>query len=97
MNVDHVETVLQEHGTVPRKAHFQMPGCGLGLKFDPSYSEDGGIQISDLDVTKNPDDTWTIATRGSSDDIAVCVPSTQGVERSYYHMPVAITVRLQQP
>jgi hypothetical protein len=95
MNVDHVETVELSDGTVQKEAHFQMPGCGLGLKFAASFSEEGGIQVSDLDVTKISDDTWTIATRAFPDNIAVCVPSTKGVERSYYHMPVALTVKLQ--
>lgn len=60
MNVDGVETV--ESGTVPRFAIFHMPGCAQGLNFNP----DRDANSNWVNVTKNDDGTWTIAT-GPSD------------------------------
>ncbi len=97
MNIDHVETVTEMDETVKRTATFHMPGCAHGLRFDPSESEADGIQVSDLDVTKNPNGTWTVATRPSPNNVAVCIPEEEKAQagpRSYYHMPFKITVTL---
>jgi hypothetical protein len=94
MNVDSVETVTEADGTVDRSAIFHLPGCALGLKFSPGEAEQP-FYANHVQVTKNPDGTWTVATKPDPNDVAVCVPSTPGRVKSYYHMPFRITVELK--
>jgi hypothetical protein len=95
MIVDQVEMVTEGDGTVRRKAQFQMPGCGMGLRFNSAETESTDFPVNDVDVKQNPDGTWTVKTQPPPDDVAVCVPSVQGEERRYYHMPFSVTVRLR--
>jgi hypothetical protein len=91
MNVDGVENVTG--GPVQKHAIFHMPGCALGLNFNPDRDPDS----NKVNVTKNPDGTWTVATQPSPNDVAVCIPEEQNPDRqrSYYHMPFSITVTLK--
>ena len=93
MNVDHVETVLEQDETVMKKATFQQPGCGMGLRFDATESMDG-YTVNSVEVTRIDDVTWTVNSKAPH--VAVCVPSIKGRERSYYYMPFALTVTLPQ-
>ncbi len=92
MNVDHVEMVTVDSLTVRRTARFQMPGCGMGLRFNSAESA-GGFQVNDVEVTRTSGDTWTVRTQPFPDDVAVCVGV--GGERRYYHMPFSLTVQLR--
>ena len=93
MIVDQVEMVT-ENGTARRTAQFQMLGCGMGLRFNSTESTTD-FPVNDVDVKQNPDGSWTVKTRPSPYDVAVCVPGMPGQERSYYHMPFEITVTLK--
>ncbi len=92
MNVDHVEMVT---GTESSTATFHVPGCGMGLRFNSTEQVSEEFPVNDVEVTQNSDGTWTVKTL-PGEDVAVCVPSVQGEERRYYHMPFSLTVALEQ-
>jgi hypothetical protein len=94
MNVDHVEMVTEADGLVSRTATFHTPGCGLGLKFNSTQSTTD-FPVNDVGVKQNPDGTWTVKTQPFPNDVAVCIPSEQGEERRYYHMPFSLTISLK--
>ncbi len=53
---------------------------------------------SSVDVTKNADGTWTVATQPFPDNVAVCIPDEDRANpppRSYYHMSFSITITLK--
>ena len=88
MNVDKVEIT---EGMVSRTAIVGFFGCAIGLRFDPASAEPP-FTANTVNVTNNGDGTWTVKTQPFPNDVAVCVPSTQGAEKSYYHMPFSLTV-----
>ena len=96
MNVDHVENVTQAEGIVRRKATFGYLGCAQGLKFDPAQSTTD-FQVNDVEVLQAGDNTWTVRTQSSPNNVAVCIPdgTNPDVEREYYRMTFELTVALQ--
>jgi hypothetical protein len=82
MNVDQVETVTVDDGTVLKKAQFASSYCRL--EFSPDEVPGSNM----VQVTKNTDGTWTVETQPYPNDVASCA---DGVRR--YHIPFRITVR----
>ena len=97
--VNEVQLLTEAEGTVPRTVVIGGAGCAHQLLFNPNESVEGGVQVSDVDVTKNPNGTWTVATRPFPDNVAVCVPDEHksGKEWSYYHIDFSITVAKPSP
>jgi hypothetical protein len=93
MIVDHVEMVTVDSLTVRRRARFQMPGCGMGLRFNSTEEVSEEFPVNDVEVTRTSADTWTVKTQPWPNDVAVCVGV--GGERRYYHMPFSLTVQLR--
>ncbi len=92
--VNEMEQVTLAHGTVLRTAVIHGAGCAHGLRFNLNQDSNS----DEVEVTKNTDGTWTVATKPSPDDVAVCIPDEDKNPdelRSYYHMPFSITVRLK--
>ncbi|MBI4503666.1 MAG: hypothetical protein HY700_21200 [Gemmatimonadetes bacterium] len=92
--VNEVELVTEGNGTVLRSAVAHGAGCAHGLQFNPNQDP----QSNYVEVTKNADGTWTVATQAHPNDVAVCIPDedqTNPPPRSYYHMPFQATVRLK--
>jgi len=86
--VNEVELVTAADGTVLRVAIATPEGvCAQGLRFNPNLDP----LSNSVAVTKNADGTWTVATQTFPNDVAVCLDS----QRSYYHMPFQVTVRLK--
>ncbi len=88
--VDGVELV---EGTVPQTAAIGGAGCAHNLVFNPGQDP----QSDAVEVTKNDGGTWTVKTRPSPDNVAVCIPDEEKAKagpRSYYHMPFSVTVTL---
>ena len=91
--VDEVELVTA--GTEAKTAVIHGPfGCALGLRFNSNLDSKSNF----VDVTKNPDDSWTVTTQPAPNDVAVCLPDQANPNAGpprYYHLPFEITVRLK--
>ncbi len=89
-----VDGVEQVTGTALQTAVIGGAGCAHQLLFNSELDS----QSDDVTVTKNADGTWTVATKDSPDNVAVCIPDETKAnppQRSYYHMPFSITVSLK--
>ncbi len=91
--VNEMEQVTVADGTVERTAVIHGAGCAHGLRFNLNQDSNS----DEVEVTKNDDGTWTVATQPSPNDVAVCIPDEDKNPdelRSYYHMSFEITVTL---
>jgi hypothetical protein len=90
--VDDVELVTA--GTEAKAVVIHGPfGCALGLRFNYDLDPESNF----VDVTKNPNGSWTVTTQPDDNDVAVCLPDgnpNAGPPR-YYHMPFEVTVALK--